>query len=1169
MYIAANLAGSPSGSNDGDEIVTTTVSGDMSGGGVITVDVTGTNVSCFGGNNGSATATPSGGGGPPFSYSWSNGGSTATINNLTAGTYMVTVTNTSGGMGTGSVTITQPASAVAVSVINSSNITCANPTGSATASASGGTPGYTYNWSSGATGATVSLPAGTWTVTATDNNGCTATDNVTITSNTTPPVAVAGPPNPSITCANPTTTLSGAGSSTGANISYLWTGPGIVSGATTLTPVVNQGGLYILTVTDTDNGCTESDNVTVTANTTPPTANAGANMTLTCTTTQVTLNGSGSSSGANFTYLWTGPGIVSGANTLMPIVNAAGTYTLTVTNTSNGCTSSDQAVVTANTTAPTSNAGANMTLTCPTTQVTLNGSGSSSGAGFTYLWTTTNGNIVSGANTNMAVVDAPGTYTLTVTNTTNGCTASDQADVLQNIVAPTSNAGADMTLTCITTQVTLNGSGSSSGANFTYLWTTSNGHIVSGANSNMAVVDDPGTYCLQVTNTANGCTATDCATVAENVTAPIANVASPSQLTCTTTQVTLNGSASSGSNLSFLWTTTNGNIVSGANTNMAVVNAAGNYTLTVTSGTNGCTDAETVAVTSNTTPPNADAGPGMALNCNVSSVVLNGSGSSQGGNFTYLWSGPGIVSGGNTTNPTVNQAGNYVILVTNTTTGCTANDNTTVTLTPAPTVSIPVVTHVTCNGSNNGSATASGSSGGGSYAYLWSNGANTAQASNLAAGTYTVTLTDADGCTATASVSITQPAVLLANASVTNETVPGANDGSATANPTGGTPAYNYLWSTGATTQTITGLAPGNYSVTVTDANGCTKSESVSVQSSVCTGFGVSIVFTNPSCNNGSNGSATASPSGGTAPFTFAWSNGATTATTSNLAAGTFTVTVSDENGCQITGNVTLTEPPALTSSVAQQSNVLCNGDSTGTATIAAAGGTAGYNFAWSNSASGATQNNLPAGAYTITTTDANGCTTTISVNITQPAALAGILTSANETSVGANNGTASVATSGGVAPYSYMWSNGASTSNITNLSPGQYCVSVTDANGCVFTGCATVQAFNCGPISATVGGENITCFGAADGQATVVTNGFTNPVYLWSNSSTGATIGSLLAGTYSVTVSDDFNCTASASIEITQPAALAVQLLEVQHLECPGQTNGLVRVNGTGGTPG
>ncbi|MEK7254458.1 MAG: choice-of-anchor V domain-containing protein, partial [Bacteroidota bacterium] len=178
MYIAANLAGSPSGSNDGDEIVTTTVSGDMSGGGVITVDVTGTNVSCFGGNNGSATATPSGGGGPPFSYSWSNGGSTATINNLTAGTYMVTVTNTSGGMGTGSVTITQPASAVAVSVINSSNITCANPTGSATASASGGTPGYTYNWSSGATGATVSLPAGTWTVTATDNNGCTATDNV-------------------------------------------------------------------------------------------------------------------------------------------------------------------------------------------------------------------------------------------------------------------------------------------------------------------------------------------------------------------------------------------------------------------------------------------------------------------------------------------------------------------------------------------------------------------------------------------------------------------------------------------------------------------------------------------------------------------------------------------------------------------------------------------------------------------------------------------------------------------------------------------------------------------------------------------------------------------------------------------------------------------------------
>ncbi|MBI5914959.1 MAG: T9SS type A sorting domain-containing protein [Bacteroidetes bacterium] len=1088
MYAAGNLANG-NGNNSGDAIVTTTAVGSFSGGpGPITVNVSGTNVSCFGGNNGTATASGSGGGGGPYTYNWSNGGSGPMIINLTTGTYTVSVTNGAGGSGTGSITITQPPQ-LTVTIVNQTNVTCAVPLGSATAQGSGGTGTLTYSWSTGASGPTASLPAGTHTVSVTDANSCVATTSVTILSNTTPPTAEAGP-TAQITCTTPTPTLNGTGSSTGGNFTYNWT----------------------------------------------------------------TVNGV----------------ILSGATTLMPVVAAAGTYTLTVTNLNNGCTASDATTVTNNLTAPTSNAGADMGLTCTITSLLLNGSSSSSGPNFTYLWTTTDGHIVSGATTLMPTVDEPGTYCLKVTNTTNGCTATDCAGVTENVTPPVSNAGTDGVLTCANTSIQLNGSSSSSGPNFTYLWTTADGNIVSGATTPMPTVDEPGTYCLKVTNTTNGCTATDCAGVTENVTPPLANAGSAPPLTCTTTSVTLNGSASSqGPNFTYLWTTVNGNIVSGATTTMPVVNVAAVYTLTVTNATNGCTASSSVTVTSNTTPPAADAGPGMALNCNNTSVVLDGSGSSQGPNFTYLWNGPGIQSGGDTPNPTVNEAGTYTILVTNTGNGCTGTDNTIVTQTPVLNATISPFQNVTCNGGNDGSATAVGSGGTGPYSFSWSNGGNTAQINNLSAGTYTLTLTDEDDCTATASVDITQPPILNANASATGETSVGAGDGTATANPSGGVPGYTYAWSNGETTQTITGLTAGNYTVVVTDANGCTSAQTVTVTSFNCVGFGVSMASTNPSCNGSSDGTATATVAGGTGPYTFLWSNGQTTATATGLAAGSYTVSATDDNGCEATGNVTLTAPAALNLTV-QQTNVACHGEATGTASVDVTGGTAGYDFDWSNGASGASQTDLAAGSYTVSVTDANGCTASVQVNISEPPALTGNVTAAGESAVGANDGTATAAMSGGVAPYSFEWSNGATTSTINGLAPGQYCASVTDANGCTFTGCATVAQFGCVGISTSISGENVTCFGSNDGAAQLTVSGFSDPLTVeWSNGATGTSVGSLTAGVYSVSVTDANSCTAVDETEITQPTELAVEFLTQTNVDCPGTNTGSISVDGSGGTPG
>ncbi len=1002
MYAVGNLADG-NGNTSGDAIVTTTASTTLVGGGPITVNVTGTNVSCFGGNNGSATASATGGGGPPYTYNWSNGGSGPTINNLIAGTYTVSVTNTMGGSGTGSITITQPTQ-LTVAIVSQTNITCINPIGTATAQANGGTGSYTYNWSNGQSGPSATLMAGTHAVSVTDGNGCQAMATVTITSNTTPPTAEAGPPVV-ITCTTPTPMLNGTGSSTGGNIQY--------------------------------------------------------------------------------------------------------------------------------------------------------------------LWTTVDGNIISGATTLTPTVGAAGTYTLTVTNNTNGCTASDNTTVTTSTTPPVSNAGPDGLLNCTITSLQLNGNSSSQGNNFTYLWTTSDGNIVSGATTLTPTVDEPGTYCLRVTNTLNGCTANDCASVTENVTPPVANAGSAPPLTCTTMQVTLNGSASSqGPNFSYLWTTTNGNIVSGATTLMPVVNVAAVYTLTVTNSNNGCTASSSVTVASNTTPPIANAGPDKVLNCNNTSVVLNGSGSSQGPNFTYNWTGPGIQSGGNTPNPTVNAAGTYVILVTNTNNGCTSTDTALVTQTPALNASISASQNVACNGGNTGSATAAASGGTGPYTYAWSNNANTPQITNIAAGTYTVSITDADNCSDTASVVITQPPALSPNATATGETSVGANDGTATASPTGGVPGYTYAWSNGPTTPTIIGLAPGNYTVSVTDANNCTASQTVTVASFSCAGVGVNMSSVNPSCNGGSDGMASAAVTGSMGPYEFTWSNGDTTSTISNLTAGSYTVSVLDGNGCEVTGNVSLVAPTALNLTV-QQTNVACHGDSSGMATVNATGGTPGYEYNWSNGGSGASQSDLPAGTYTVSVTDENGCEATIQVVISQPPALAGMLTATEESGVGENDGTASVSASGGVAPYTYLWSNDDTTSAITGLAPGQYCVVVTDANGCTFSGCATVAPFGCTGQTLAFSVENVSCAGGDDGSAQVTATGFEDPLtFLWSNGSTGNSVGNLTAGEYTVSVTDANGCQSSDTVEVTEPVVLSIELLTQNNLECTGGNDGLLTVDGVGGTP-
>ncbi len=404
------------------------------------------------------------------------------------------------------------------------------------------------------------------------------------------------------------------------------------------------------------------------------------------------------------------------------------------------------------------------------------------------------------------------------------------------------------------------------------------------------------------------------------------------------------------------------------------------------------------------------------------------------------------------------------LTVKNTTTGCSSTGSTMgVTVTSSFSASVGSQTNVSCFGGSNGSATITPSVGTAPYTYSWSpSGGSSATATGLTAGSYTVTVNDAASHSTTVSVTITQPSSITTSvSSLTNVSCNGGSNGSATlGTPNGGTGPYSYSWSpSGGTAITATGLTAGAYTVTVTDANACTKTQSVTITqpSAINTSTGSQ---TNIACNGGSNGAASVSPSGGTPNYSYSWSpSGGTTASATGLAAGTYVLTVTDANSCTKTRSFTITQPIALASSVSSLTNVSCNGLSNGAATISASGGTPSYSYSWSPSGgTAATATGLSAGAYTVTITDANSCTKTQSVTITQPSALIAGTSQNNVTTIGGSDGSATVTPSGGTPSYSYSWSpSGGTAATAIGLSVGSYIVTITDANSCTKTKTFTI----------------------------------------------------------------------------------------------------------------
>ena len=986
-----------------------------------------TDVSCNGGNNGTATVAPTGGT-PTYTYSWNTTPvqTTATATGLAAGTYTVTVTDFYGCQTTRSFTINQPATPLSASPAGQTDILCnGSATGSATVSATGGTPGYTYSWSpSGGTAETATgLTAGTYTVTVTDANSCQATQSFTITE---PGALVASPAaQTNIACRGgltgsaTVTATGGAGSYT-----YSWA----PSGGTAATATGLAAGTYVVTVTDANN-CQDTQSFTLIE---PPTV---------LTTTAGTINNTSCYGGANgtatviasggtpnYSYSWnTNP--VQTTATASGL--SAGTYRVTVTDFF-GCEairdftiSQPPALsITPSQTNVSCNGGTNGTATA-----SVNG-----GTGtYTYSWAPTGGNAASATGLEV------GTYTVTVPDA-NNCQITQSYDITQPPV---------LTATQSQTEVLCNGSAtgtatvtaSGGSGNYSYSWSPSGG--IAATATGLAA----NTYTCTITDN-NGCFITKTFTISQP-TDPLTATTSQNNATCSTGGQAIVSPSGGTPSYSYLWSpggetapiitgktagnysciitdangcsitknftigTTNtlvastfktdllcnggntgsaGVIASGAPgpftyvwspsvsaTDTAVNLSAGNYSVTITSS-NGCSIVKNFTITEpsaiNITPSQTNVTCNGGSNGAASVTVTGGTGT-----YTYAWS----PSGGTAATANGLSAGTYTVTVKDAYL-CTKTQSFTIAEPDALTPSVSQ-TDVSCNGGSNGSATVSVTGGTGTYSYQWSpSGGTAATATGLSAGTYTVLIKDSNLCETTATVTIAEPALLTATIDKTDVLCYQANNGTATVIPSGGTGTYTYSWSpSGGTAATATGLSPNTYSVTVTDANGCFITETVQITEP--TALSATNTQTNVSCKGGNNGTASVVASGGTGNYSYLWApSGGTAATATGLTAGTYTVTVTDENACSVTNTIVITEPDALTLTSTLTEVSCYNGDN-GSATVNVTGGTGSYTYSWSPSGgTAATATGLTAGTYTVTVTDDNSCTASLTVEILQPA---------------------------------------------------------------------------------------------------------------------------------------------------------------------------------------
>ena len=1127
-----------------------------------------TDVLCNGQSTGSIDLTVSGGT-PNYTYLWSNNSTTEDLNNLTAGTYTVVVTDNNGCTTQDTATIQEPTPFVLN--LTGNDATCGSSNGSVNVLVTGATPNYTYSWTDvtlsqpgntvgGNSSSVNALPAGSYQVLVTDNNGCKDSSIVSI-SNTNGPTVTANVSN--ALC---------YGSATGSiditvngtpNFSYVWTGPTPFTGATTEDIANIEAGTYTVSVTD-GNNCSTNQTIVVGGPLAPITDNALVTN-LTCyndASGQIDLTISGGT--APYSVLWTGANSFSSNSEDLSGLSQ-GTYNLHIDD-NNGCgydntivvTEPDSIAILANTTPP----------TCGLTDgsISTSVSGGTVANGYNYVWTNITTNTVLGNSSSVNNIGA-GNYSVVVTDD-NGC-SNNLTISISDVNAPPLSVNVT-NVDCFgnaTGAIDLTVGGTNS---YTFDWDND------GTGDNNDTEDlsglTQGTYNVVVNDLTTGCTASLSAIVTEPHLLTISGVTT--DLNCFNDNSGSIDITVAGGMLPYSYDWDNLNTSNEPEDQTGL--AAGNYSVIVTDN-NGCTVANLFTLNE----PMEIFVPATITNnlCNnqamgsIDVTPINGVAP-----FSYTWVGTPPFSG--SSNQDINNlpAGLYTLTIIDNN-GCRKDSSYTITE-PSPMTMTVSAGAANCN-LNDGSVSVTVTGGtltSPDYSYNWVLGgttvSTTSSVSNASAGLYQLSVTDDNGCTKDTSITVNNiNAPVITLDSLNYVLCTGDNNGNIYVSVTGGTTPYNYVWNPNGIAQTedLLSVPSGHYILTVTDDAGCLAFYDTTLVDPTP----ISLLPNTADATCGDcNGGAKVVASGGVGSYSYIWSNNTTTDTITNMCAGIYPVTVTDQNGCGATINVLINNIGGPTGENISTTNVTCNGGNDGSITINAIGGVAPYTYFWPhNNSTSNTVSNLTAGIYIVQITDLNGCVRNVSITITEPEPIIALSTITPATCMN-NDGIISLAITGGVSPISITWANGlGNNSSITNLSSGMYNVTLTDQNNC-----SANFSFNipnvAGP-SVVLTATDVLCNGDLTGTInSTVTNNVGTITYQWYRNNTilnGQNNSNLLnigEGNYTVSITDNSTgCQNQANITISEPSALELAQPIITPASCTASCDGTALVTPTGGT--
>lgn len=578
----------------------------------------------------------------------------------------------------------------------------------------------------------------------------------------------------------------------------------------------------------------------------------------------------------------------------------------------------------------------------------------------------------------------------------------------------------------------------------------------------------------------------------------------------------------------------------------------------------GCSDVETATVTVHEASPVSIAIPDLQFCLDDPTADL--SGTPPGG----IFEGTGVL--GVKFFPTIAGPGEHQIAYTVVDENGCENSTSQIVEVAQPIVIALNGTNLTCNGVPTGTVSATVTGGVPTYSYLWDDpSASTSETvENLTNGTFTLLVIDSWGCDGTATITITQPTLM--NVSISSSTNPRCNgdlNGNAYVAATGGTPPYQYLWddASNSFSPMLNNIGAGTYSVTVTDNFGCSGTASVSLTQSEILVAAISS-HTDVSCNGGHNGSATVSASGGTEPYSYLWNNPSHTplATANHLSAGNYTVTITDAHACSTEANVIITESSVITATTSSQ-DLVCS-QHLGSASIIVNGGETPYSYHWSSGNTTNTATDLNVGTHYVTVTDAQNCELTSSITINRVGSIHANIIQNGDILCYAQAGVSLTAYSyNGVAPFSFMWSNGINTVNNLNLTAGHYELIISDAWGC--TGSDSHDVDDAGQIFITAQIIASGCAGGETGSISLEIIGGKSPYYVtWEDGSHSTTLTGLSQGNYQVTVLDGNSCSETGDYTVINPLQPLRVSLYKKDVNCAGGNDGSINLSASGGTP-